>query len=342
MLSHLHTAFTRPWLKHGVVSCLLPLLVSARADTSSTLAQTSTSASTPFTRTNNQAGASTAQVPASNQPSSRAGHQTETNVGQQPHGSSDAPIIAGAAAGAAAVVIGELIAHHNASPEGIGKSGPQVPKQFEMTNFAIKGLIGPKWPVVLDFAVDGPGAVQVTIVASDKHQFRATLTNAANRRGYAIFRLPDNFGTKVQTASFQIQTIPALSSTSPAPGLRTYGLGAGEKAVGSVAIDQLMFGPSPIHPALKEVAAYSFHAHSAFSGVRAEFIYTTLYNGHVLVQADQEAKLDPIPADEMGRGTWGGKGKGGQHMLQIRAWRGLEDGGDWVVAWSPDIVDVVK
>jgi hypothetical protein len=29
-------------------------------------------------------------------------------------------------------------------------------------------------------------------------------------------------------------------------------------------------------------------------------------------------------------------------MLQIRAWRGLENGGDWVVAWSPDIVDVVK
>jgi hypothetical protein len=29
-------------------------------------------------------------------------------------------------------------------------------------------------------------------------------------------------------------------------------------------------------------------------------------------------------------------------MLQVRAWRGLENGGDWVVAWSPDIVDVVK
>jgi hypothetical protein len=41
-------------------------------------------------------------------------------------------------------------------------------------------------------------------------------------------------------------------------------------------------------------------------------------------------------------GTWEGKGKPGEHMLQIRAWRGLENGGDWVVAWSPDIVDVVK
>jgi hypothetical protein len=29
-------------------------------------------------------------------------------------------------------------------------------------------------------------------------------------------------------------------------------------------------------------------------------------------------------------------------MLQVRAWRGLENGGDWVVAWSPDIVNVIQ
>jgi hypothetical protein len=75
--------------------------------------------------------------------------------------------------------------------------------------------------------------------------------------------------------------------------------------------------------------------------VRAEFIFTTLYNGRVLVQKEQEEQLSPIPEGERARGTWKG-GKPGEHMLQIRAWRGLESGGDWVVAWSPDIVDVVK
>ena len=109
-----------------------------------------------------------------------------------------------------------------------------------------------------------------------------------------------------------------------------------------MAIDELKFQPPRIHPKAKEVANYSFHSHSAFNGTRAEFIYTTLYKGHVLVQKDQDATLPPIPAGEQARGTWEGKGKAGNHMLQVRAWRGLEIGGDWVVVWSPDVVEVVK
>jgi hypothetical protein len=87
---------------------------------------------------------------------------------------------------------------------------------------------------------------------------------------------------------------------------------------------------------------YSFHAHSSFNGVRAEFVLTELRNGHVVVEKDQEAKLPPVPQDESPRQTWVAKGKTGEHMLEIRAWRGLENGGDWVVAWSPDIVDVLQ
>jgi hypothetical protein len=180
------------------------------------------------------------------------------------------------------------------------------------------------------------------IIAADKHHYQVTMSNRPNHRAYAIFRLPPNFGTQLQTAVYQIRAIPAAGASTPAPRLRTYGLGAGDKAVGSVAIDQLTFQPPTIHPQAREVANYSFHAHSAFDGVRAEFIFTTLYNGSLLVQKDQEEKLSPVPEGMRAGGTWEGKGKGGEHMLQIRAWRGLENGGDWVVAWSPDIVDVVK
>jgi hypothetical protein len=301
---------------------------------------------TPQPRTNSR------QTPAS-QPPSGDGHHTDTNPGQTPHGSSNGAAIAAGTLGgvAAGIVIGELIAHHNASPEHFGHDGPQVPKELDMSSFVIKGLVGPNWPVVLDFLIDSPGSVQIDITAADKHHFRATMTNPPNRRAYGIFHLPPDFGSKLQTAVFQVRSIPAGTTTTgtntaapntAAPGLRTYGIGAGEKAVGSVAIDQLTFQPPAIHPKAKEVATYGFHAHSAFNGVRAEFIFTTLYNGHVLVQQDQEEKLSPIPEGERARGTWEGKGKAGQHMLQIRAWRGLENGGDWVVAWSPDIVEVIK
>jgi hypothetical protein len=283
-----------------------------------------------------------AGAPASQHSPTKGGHPAETNPGRTPHGSDNGPAI-GAAIGAAGagVIIGELIAHHDASPEKLSHDGPQVPKEFDMSGFVIKGLVHPNWPVVLDFMIDSPGSVQVDIIA-DKQQYRATMTNTPNRRGYAIIRLPANFGTKLQTAIYHIRSIPVAGANTPAPGLRTYGLGAGERAVGSVAIDQLTFQPATIHPKANEVADYGFHAHSAFDGVRAEFIFTTLYNGRVLVQKDQEEKLSPVPEGERARGTWKGKGKPGEHMLQIRAWRGLENGGDWVVAWSPDIVDVIE
>jgi hypothetical protein len=290
--------------------------------------------------------AGTPSVPASQQPPSRGPqHPPETYQGRTPHGSGNGPAIAGAIGGAAVAggVIAEIIAHHNSSPEKFGHDGPEVPKDFDMNGFAVKGLVGPNWPVVLDFMVDSPGRVQLDIVAADnKHHYRATMTNSANHRAYAIIRLPADFGTKTQVAAYQILSIPVAGSNAPPPQLRTYGLGAGEKAVGSVAIDQLNFQPAIIHPQAKEVANYSFHAHSAFDGVNAEFIFTTLYNGHVLVEKDQEEKLSPIPEGEQARGTWAGKGKPGEHLLEVRAWRGLENGGDWVVAWSPDIVDVVK
>jgi hypothetical protein len=269
---------------------------------------------------------------ASQEPSAKGGHSADINRGRAPHGSNDATAIF------AAIQTAALI--HNTSPKKLGHDGPQVPKELDMNDFVIKGLVHPNWPVVLDFIIDSPGAARVDITAGNL-RYRATITNQPNRRGYAIVHLPANFGTKLQIGTYRVHAIAAAAGKTP-PNLRTYGLGAGNKAVGSVAIDQLTFQPATIHPKANEFADYGFHAHSAFDGVRAEFIFTTLYNGRVLVQKDHEEQLSPVPEGERAKGTWKGQGKPGEHMLQIRAWRGFENGGDWVVAWSPDIVDVVK
>src|SRR5271156_1356996 len=227
-------------------------------------------------------------------------------------------------------------------PQKLADKGPQISDKLDMTSFVVKCVAGPNWPIVLDFMVDSPGDVQMDISTADNHQFKAIIHNTPNQRAYAIFRLPADFGIKLQTAYFYVHSVPLAGLSTPPPGLRTYGLGAGERAVGSVAIDQLTFQPATIHPQAKEVANFGFHAHSAFDGVRAEFIIASLYNGRILVEKDEEKKLSPVPEGMRAGGTWEGKGKPGEHMLQIRAWRGLENGGDWVVAWSPDIVDVVK
>jgi len=95
----------------------------------------------------------------------------------------------------------------------------------------ITGLVHPNWPVVLDFMTDSPGSVQLEITAN-KQRYEATMTNRPNRRGYVIIHLPADFGTKLQSAVYQIRSIPVTGANTPAPKLRVYGLGAGEKAVG--------------------------------------------------------------------------------------------------------------
>jgi hypothetical protein len=289
-----------------------------------------------------QTGSRSPSVSASRAPSVKGGHPAEINPGRTPHGSGDgAAIAAGVGAAAAAVIVGEIFAHHT-TPEKLGNKGPQIPDKFDMNGFVMKGLVQGNWPIVLDFMIDSPGFAQVDITAGKRH-FLVRMHNDPKQRGYAKIRLPKYFGTKPQIATYKIHSMPPAGSNDPAPRLRAYGFGAGEKAVGSVAIDQLTFQPGTIHPKAREVADYGFHAHSAFDSVKAAFIFTTLHNGSVLVQKDQEEELSPVPEGERAKGTWkGDPGKAGEHMLQIRAWRGLKSGGDWVVAWSPDIVDVVK
>jgi hypothetical protein len=262
------------------------------------------------------------------QQSSPKGHQTDTNPGRLPRSGVQVCI--------------ECAEEHTVlSPDKLSSDGPSLPKVIDMNGFTVQGLVGPGWPVVVDFAVGGPGAAHLDIITK-KRIYEVTIPNEQNRRGYAILRLPPDFVNKPETAIFQVQAIAPVGSAknTAVPRMRVFGLGAGEKAVGSVAIDQLQFQPGSIHT--KESATYSFHAHSSFNGVRAEFVLTELRNGHVVVEKDQEAKLPPVPQDESPRQTWVAKGKTGEHMLEIRAWRGLENGGDWVVAWSPDIVDVLQ
>lgn len=296
------------------------------------------------------------------------GHPEETSTGQSPHGSGDGAMIGAAVGGAAAaVLITELFMHHD-TPSKIASHGPEVPKQLDMSGFTIKGLARPGWPVVVDYVLNGSGSVQINVTGDDHSEYTCILPGRDRRRGFQIFNLPANFGKsagaqqsqlpggacpprvmhpgqpegKQQIAVYKITAVPPAGSSAAAPQLRIFGLGAGENAVGSVAIDQLTFQPPTVHAEAKEQANFGFHAHSAFDGERAGFIFTTLYNGHLLVQQDQEQSVQPVPENQYAQGTWKYKGqpKPGEHMLQVRAWRGLQNGGDWVVAWSPDIVDV--
>jgi hypothetical protein len=227
--------------------------------------------------------------------STKGNHGPDTYIGKTAHGSSNAGEIAAAAAGTAiaTVVVAEIFAHRPPSPAKLSTEGPQLSNSLDMSGFTVTGLARGNWPVALDFAINEPGTVEVDVVSGNQQSFHTSLTNTPNSRGIATFHLPESFTSELRTAVYQVHFASA-AGVNPAPGLRVYGIAAGDQAVGSVAIDQLTFLPAEVHPKVKEVATYGFHAHSAFDGADAEFVFTTVKDGHVLAQKDQEQPLAPI------------------------------------------------
>jgi hypothetical protein len=274
---------------------------------------------------------------ATQNPTRAGNHNADTNRGQHVSGMSggeEAGIIGGiAAAGLATALLVHHYQHALPSSENLMKNGPQVPKSFVMNHLIVDGLIGPGWPVGLDFLLEGAGNVTLDITTADKVQYHQILINNLNGRGITI-TYPDGLPDKVQSATFDVEAVPPAGTKGPAPILRIYGMAAGPKAVGSIAIDQVTFGPPAVQR--KQNVQYGFHSHSEFSNVRADLMFTGLKDNHIVMKQDDEVQLNPVTPNEHAQGSIPGKGTAGQHLLQIRAWRG--NSGDWVVAWSPDVV----
>jgi hypothetical protein len=264
-------------------------------------------------------------------------HPADTNSGQRVSGLSGgekAGLIAGILT--AATITALAVDHHEHSqpiPSEFMRNGPQVPQNSMMSHLIVDGVIGPNWPVGLDFQLEGPGSVTLDITTAGNVRYHQVLTNDLNGRGITISH-PDGLPNQVQAATFDVEAVAPDGSNLPPPGLRVYGMAAGPNVVHSIAIDQVVFGPATIK--MKQQAQFGFHSHSDFSNVHADFMYTGLINNQIVMKQDSDTKLQPVSENETAQGMLSAKGTEGQHLLQIRAWRG--DSGDWVVAWSPGVV----
>ncbi len=126
-----------------------------------------------------------------------------------------------------------------------------------------------------------------------------------------------------------------------------YGLGAGEKAVGSVTIDQLSLAPGIIFPKQKQTADYSFHSRSDFNEAEADLsLIGMLPSREIVTETIRAVPLKGgLDRDQVVQRRWDGKNNDGkislgQHQLIVRAWRGLKNGGDWATSWSDQYVRV--
>ena len=225
--------------------------------------------------------------------------------------------------------------------EELSRNGPQFPTTLRMNDFEVTGFSKGGWPVVVDYEAEQGTYVLLTVVTQNAPPAQAVLTTPQTGRRLQLLRLPDTFGATLKSASF---TLTATNGpTDPAPRyLRIYGFGCGPKAVGSVAIDQLRFGPQAVSAAQPETH-FGFHAHTTFDKMKAEFMQVSVVDNAIEGQTFDNKKIDRRVAEgESVNDAWSAKkAKTGQIQFRVRGWmtvRSDTEGGDWVSAFSPDLV----
>ena len=136
-------------------------------------------------------------------------------------------------------------------------------------------------------------------------------------------------------------------SGEPRP-IEIVGIGAGPRAVGSVAIEQLHFATSERRVG-GDFARFDYHTKSAFNRVVMDVLRygPDTRNGRPVITVATAAQYgaQALPPGVYGPRMWGGldtktrKPSHGVHRLQVRGWETDEDG-DWVNAISTGYVQV--
>jgi hypothetical protein len=271
------------------------------------------------------------------------GHQPETNPGRPPAGprggESSSAILGGAAAAGAALALGSWIHARNKPDAKLSREGPKMPGQFNMSSFSIAAFIRADWPVVVDHVLANGAELSIVVLAEGVPPFNYRITSNTGGRQQHIFRLPSYFPAKPTRGMYTITATTGKSGIVTPVYMRLFGLAAGERAVGSVAIDQVKFGPDTIHPKQKQEALYAFHAHTEFDRVRAEFMKAVTAQGQIVSKLEDHDDIEGVHRETTPSRQWDGKkASPGEHLLQVRAWESALAKANWVIAWSADQV----
>ena len=230
----------------------------------------------------------------------------------------------------------------------LAQQGPQIPAVQSMLRWRIDAVLKGGCPVVVAYRAPAGTAFDLSFEVDGETPLRRNFEGSADGRGFVQFTLPDNFGESVQAGTVSFRAIRALSGpTQSEP--RLLGLGCGPLAVGSVAIDEVVFEPPKVRIGAGQQAFYGFHSKSDFNRAAVDFARLERSGGEVrMVRVRSEEVRQSVSRNAwVGREpalTWNGQDSAasvsrGPHLLLVRAW--APEPGDWVIAWSPDTVTVL-
>lgn len=237
--------------------------------------------------------------------------------------------------------------------ESLAKGGPKFPDSYSMSYLVMQGFVKGGWPMVVDYRSEPGSLVWLEVTADGVEPYLYRLDGAKPKRQQVVVKLPERFGDKPRPGAAVIRAVKDAAGESVPSTLRVYGLGAGPRAVGSVTIDEVVFAPGTIRVGGQERAFYRFHSLSDFNKVGVEILRVANKDGEIRTEL---VKAEPPITSGISKGawigkdqprTWDGKNKDkkislGAHLLQVRAWLGSADEGDWVAAWSDGAVVVAE
>ncbi|HUI82966.1 MAG TPA: hypothetical protein VL240_02015 [Candidatus Binatia bacterium] len=241
----------------------------------------------------------------------------------------------------------------------LDKQGPQVPPLYSMSTFSVMGFSKGNWPVVVDYTLEQDSLVLVVIAPEGQ---KPQMFRLDGKKGHwqTRLQLPQEIGNQLRVSQYLVQTLDNnVGAVSPSH-MHINGIAAGPQAVGSIGIDQVTFAPATIQLAQHQKAQYSFHSLFDFKHTEVTFVRLAKSgNGEIIAAAVGEKSMGSIMQNERKNGDWDGSTKppevvkeyppelqkwllapNGQHTLQVRAWYGIKEGGDWVTALSGNIVSV--
>lgn len=262
---------------------------------------------------------------------------------------------------AALVAVGSLLASERAATapapsaapdpmvERLLAEGPMLANAFNMSAFAVRGFVRGNWPMLIDFEQRAPGTAVLRVSARDLAEiYTYNLSEACPppRRCLIQMQLPRQiFGDDLRPAVIAATATDDQGRQTQGD-FAVYALGAGPRAIGSVAIDGVSFGPSTIRHAEQQKALYRFYSHSDFSNASVE-----VWRIERAVDGSRHHLVDDVPIGGVRKDQWIGLNErrewdgtnrdrqvsAGRHKIQVRAWDRV---GDWVMSWSDSLVTV--
>jgi hypothetical protein len=215
------------------------------------------------------------------------------------------------------------------------RDGPSIASLGQVIRF--RALAKGGEPLVVDFQLAGDGYLKLVIKGSGRTRSTFEFPAKAGSREIDMKTLPAEFGAW-QAARW---TVTAFDDSGEEIEYRFFGIGVGDRAVGSTGIWQVTFWPPEIRNT--ESADWGFKSKHDFE--RAGIVIYRWEDGAGYWRESQtlDSKCQPKRGEGC-KGNWdGADGKGarskGRHRVAVKAWQSKHEK-DWIIEISEEQVAV--